>query len=88
MSSLITAIIIIALAIFFFSLLVRIIKAPIKLAGKFLIHMALGYVALFVFNFVGAWVGISIGTNWVNAAVTGILGVPGVILLLLIKYIF
>ena len=77
----------VALVIFFFSILLRLLKAPIKWLGKLIIHAILGYVALFVFNFVGAWVGISIGLNWINAAVTGVLGVPGVVLLLLIKYI-
>ena len=47
----------------------------------------MGYIALFIFNFVGAWVGLSLGLNWLNAIVTGVLGIPGVILLLLIKYL-
>ena len=78
----------VALAIFFISILLRLLKAPIKWLGKLVLHALLGYAALFVFNFVGAWVGISIGVNWINAVVTGVLGVPGVVLLLLIKYIF
>jgi inhibitor of the pro-sigma K processing machinery len=33
-------------------------------------------------------VGLSLGVNWVNALVAGILGVPGVVLLIVIKYLF
>ena len=78
----------VALAIFFISILLKLLKAPIKWLGKLVLHALLGYAALFVFNFVGAWVGISIGINWINAVVTGVLVVPGFVLLLLRKYIF
>lgn len=77
----------IALAIFLISLTFRLLRKPIGWIFKLLIHAAMGYIALFIFNFVGAWVGLSLGLNWVNAIVTGVLGVPGVVLLLLIKYI-
>ena len=76
-----------AFAFFLVSIMLRLLKKPIKWIFKLLIHACLGYVFLFVFNFVGAWFDISLGMNWFNAAVTGILGVPGVILLLLIKYL-
>ncbi len=45
-------------------------------------------VYLFVFNFFGDFVGFTLGINWVNALITGCLGVPGVILLILIKLFF
>ena len=51
------------------------------------LHAAIGFVALFVFNFLGSFVGISLELNTFNAVVTGLLGVPGVILLLLFKYL-
>lgn len=68
-------------------LLLKLLKKPIKWFFKLLIHAALGYVFLFIFNFVGAWVDLSLGLNWFNAVVTGVLGVPGVVLLLLVKYL-
>ena len=43
--------------------------------------------ALLLLNYVGAPLGVSLNLNWFNAIVTGILGAPGVILLLLIKYL-
>lgn len=65
-----------------------IFKTPIKWAFKLLINSAVGFVALFVLNFFGGFVGISLGLNWLNAVIVGLLGVPGIILLLLVKYLF
>ena len=43
--------------------------------------------ALFVLNFIGSWVGIELELNLFNALITGVLGVPGVLILLVFKYI-
>ena len=67
-------------------LLIKIIKTPLKWALKLLLNAVMGFVALFILNFFGEWVGISLGINWINALVVGVLGFPGVILLLLIKF--
>lgn len=80
------AIVLISAAVLLLSLSFRLLKKPIAWMLKFLLHAAMGYAFLFLFNFVGAWASISLGLNWVNAAVAGVLGVPGVILLLLVKY--
>ena len=74
-------------ALFLLSLSFKLLKKPLAWIVKFLLHAAMGYAFLFLFNFVGAWIGVSLGLNWLNAAVAGVLGVPGVILLLLIKYL-
>ena len=50
----------------------------------FLINAAVGAVALWILDLLG--VGLPI--NWITAGVVGLLGVPGVILLLLLKYVF
>ena len=68
-------------------LLGKLFKTSIKWALKLLFNALIGFVALFLLNYVGAPLGISLNLNWFNAVVTGILGVPGVILLLLIKYL-
>ena len=83
----ITAVVLIGAALFLLSLSFRLLKKPLAWVLKFLLHAAMGYAFLFLFNFVGAWVGVSLGLNWINAAVAGVLGVPGVILLLLVKYL-
>lgn len=84
---LIAVIFLVAVGIFLLSVTFKLLKKPIKWVFKLLIHACMGYAALFIFNFVGAWVDISLGLNWVNAAITGVLGIPGVVLLLLIKYV-
>ena len=83
----IVAVVLIGAALFLLSLSFKLLKKPLAWVLKFLLHAAMGYAFLFLFNFVGAWIGLSLGLNWFNAAVAGVLGVPGVILLLLIKYL-
>ncbi len=74
-------------AVLLLALFIRIIRLPLKWLFKLALHAAIGFVALFVFNFLGSFVGISLELNTFNAVVTGLLGVPGVILLLLFKYL-
>ena len=69
-------------------LLLKIIAAPMKLAFKLLLNALFGFIILFVFNFFVDFVGFTLGINWVNALIIGCLGVPGVILLILIKLFF
>ena len=69
------------------SLLLKLLKKPIKWAFKLLLHVLFGFGFLFIFNFVGAWVDLSLPITWLNAAISGVLGIPGVILLLIINYI-
>ncbi|KNF07510.1 pro-sigmaK processing inhibitor BofA [Gottschalkia purinilytica] len=60
---------------------------PIKIIFKLIVNGIIGGIILFVINIVGSVVGISLGINPVTALVTGFLGVPGVILLLILKYL-
>ena len=76
-----------AAAVLLLALFIRIIRLPLKWLFKLALHAAVGFVALFVFNFLGSFVGIWLEVNTFNAVVTGLLGVPGVILLLLFKYL-
>lgn len=69
-------------------LLLKILSAPIRLAFKLLINAGVGFLILFVVNFFGDFVGFTLGVNFLNALVAGVLGVPGVILLIVIKLFF
>ena len=80
--------IIVIVGVLLLALLFKIIKTPIKWFFKLLIHVAIGFVALFVVNLLGAPIGLDLRIDWINAAVAGILGVPGVILLILLHYLF
>ena len=78
----------IAIGLGLLTLLFKLFRTPLRWAMKLALNAAVGFVALFVLNFLGGFVGLSLGVNWLNAIVTGVLGVPGVVLLLLIKYLF
>ena len=65
--------------------LIKIISAPMRGLIKLLINTALGYVALFILNFFGEFIGFTLGLNFINALIVGVFGIPGVILLALFK---
>jgi len=60
---------------------------PIKWAFKLLINAICGVFILFLVNFLGAIIGVSLEITWLNAIVAGIFGTPGVIVLLVLKYL-
>ena len=83
METVFTAAIVIVLII----LVIKIFTKPIKWILKLLINTVIGFVALIVINAVGSLIGVSIGINWINALVVGILGMPGVGLLLVLQWL-
>ena len=86
MNTLSTVFIVMA-ALLILILLIKLFKKPMKLVFKFLLNTILGFVALILINFFGSFIGISIGVNWLNAAIVGILGLPGVALLLILQWL-
>ena len=60
---------------------------PIRLLIKLLINGLIGGLVLFLFNLIGGFFGLSLAISPLNAVIVGVLGVPGVILLLLLKVI-
>ena len=62
-------------------------RFPAKVLWKLVVNALLGAVILFLFNFVGGFFSLSIPINALNALITGVLGVPGVILLLVLQWI-
>ena len=66
-------------------LLISIIRLPVKFFFKLLLNMLSGLVLLFVFNFIGGFFDFALGVNAMNALVAGILGIPGLVLLVLIQ---
>ena len=67
---------------------VQLFSAPLKLALKVLLNTLLGFAALFVLNLASSLTGFTLGLNLFNALVIGVLGVPGLVLLILLKLIF
>lgn len=60
---------------------------PIRLLIKLLINGLIGGLILFVFNIIGGIFGLTITINPLNALIVGILGIPGVVLLLIARFI-
>jgi inhibitor of the pro-sigma K processing machinery len=64
-----------------------ILKKPIKIVLKLLLNTVIGFIALFALNWLGSFVGITMPINWLNAVLVGVLGVPGVALILLLQWL-
>lgn len=62
---------------------VSLFSAPLKFILKLVINTVVGLIGLFFLNLLGFLIGI----NLINGLVVGILGLPGLILLILIKLI-
>ena len=75
------------LALFFLLALLRIFRSPLRLAVKVLGNTLLGFLALWGLNLSAALTGITLGLNLWNALVIGILGLPGLVLLLLTQWV-
>lgn len=52
------------------------------------VNAILGLAALLAVNLTAAYTGLRLGFNLFNAAVAGVLGAPGVVLLALVQWIF
>ena len=75
------------LAAFFLLALLRIFRSPLRLAVKVLGNTLLGFLALWGVNLAGAATGITLGLNLWNALVIGVLGLPGLVLLVLSRWV-
>jgi len=58
---------------------------PLKWVGKLVVNGVIGGACLWLLNFLGAGFGISVGLNPVTALIAGVLGVPGVALLVVLN---
>lgn len=66
---------------------VRLLAWPLKILIKLIINAVLGTLLLFLVNLVGAHFGFVIGINFITALIAGFFGIPGVIFLLIFKFI-
>lgn len=63
----------------------KIFIVPIKVIMKLILNTILGAILLYIINIIGASFNFHIGINLITTLVTGILGIPGVILLILLQ---
>lgn len=59
---------------------------PLKVAAKLVINSLIGGALLVAISIVGTGFGICIPLNVLNACIVGILGVPGIIMLLILTW--
>ncbi|MEK4563117.1 pro-sigmaK processing inhibitor BofA family protein [Alkalihalobacillus sp. FSL R5-0424] len=58
---------------------------PIRLVGNVAVKLVIGLLLLFLLNAAGGWTGIHIPINPITATITGLLGVPGLVLLVVVN---
>lgn len=61
----------------------RLFLWPLKMTLKFIVNSLIGGLMIFLFNLVGSSFGVIIPLNIFNAAIVGVLGLPGAVLLLI-----
>lgn len=79
------AIIIYLACICFLFLFGKLFILPIKTILKLVLNSIIGGILIYIINLVGAIFNFHLGLNLVTTIFTGILGIPGVILLVIIK---
>ena len=80
-------IIVIAAIVLGVIIVLRLLAKPIRFIFKLLINTVLGFVLLWLINFFGGGLGIVLELSLLNALVVGLLGIPGVLLLLAIRFL-
>lgn len=68
-------------------LIAKIIALPFKILWKLIVNAILGGVLLIIFNIVGGFFNITLAINIWTALVAGFFGIPGIIFLLIFKFI-
>lgn len=67
--------------------LYKLFRKPLKLLGMLIFNGVIGGVALLAINFIGKFFDFSIAVNPITALITGFLGIPGIILMILLNSI-
>lgn len=78
----------VALALFCLYLVARILYLPVRLLARACVHFAGGVVILLLFNLIAysVW-GFFIGVNIFSGLVVGFMGIPGLVMLVILKAI-
>lgn len=77
-----------AIGIIIIAFIVWLFGKSIKILFKFVLNSVVGYILLLIFNFFGSIFGLTLQINIINAFIAGVLGIPGIILLFVLKYLF
>lgn len=77
-----------AIGIIILFLMGRVLLVPMKVIIKLVYNALLGALALIAINLVGGLVGFHIPFNLITAFIVGLLGIPGLVLLIILKLMF
>lgn len=66
----------------------RLLVVPLKIVVKLVVNALLGAVAILLVNWIGGFFGFHIAFNIYTAFIVGTLGIPGLVLLVILKLIF
>ena len=83
-----SAILMLAVVVIGVILLIKVLTAPMRWSFKLLLNAGLGFVALWIVNFFGDFVGLSIEMSFLHCVIVGFFGVPGVIVLAILSFLF
>ena len=70
---------------FFLFIIGRIFIVPLRTILKFILNSILGGAIIFIINIIGDLFNFHIGLNIITSVIVGLLGIPGAILVILIK---
>lgn len=73
--------------IFFLFIFGKIFIIPIKIIFKLMINSILGALTIFIINIIGDLFNFHIGLNLITSIFVGVLGIPGAIIIIIIKLI-
>ncbi len=71
--------------IFFLFIFGKVFIVPIRTILKLVINSVLGGIAIFIINLIGSFFNFHIGLNLITAIFIGLLGIPGAIVIIVIK---
>ena len=71
--------------IFFLFIFGKIFIIPIKTILKLVINSILGALTIFIINLIGSFFNFHIGLNLITSIFVGVLGIPGAIVIIIIK---
>lgn len=71
--------------LFFLFIIGKVFIVPLKTIFKFILNSIIGGIIIFIINFIGGVFNFHIGLNLITSIFVGILGIPGAIVVVLIK---
>lgn len=81
----ISILLMLATAVLSVVILVKILSAPVKLVFKLLLNAVCGFLLLLVVNIISGFFDFSVEINLVNTLIAGCFGIPGALLLVMLK---